>query len=109
MKSPPIILLSETPADLKATNSERSPNPPSVILDASRTANGKAIGKTTKEYKPISFKINENSFPLPTISSIYLKRNIIRKIKSPIKKVRTSGPMNKESNILSTLFKQSSV
>ena len=82
-----MIRTSETPADFIANNSNRSPRFPKVISEASKMANGSAIGTRKRAaYINISAKIGIPR-PFPTMSSMYLHRNCISTINRQMPKV----------------------
>ena len=61
---------SEMPAAFMASSSFFSPIPPSVMMEASRVASGRAIGISVQAAQPKNSKITPRPSPFPTSSSI---------------------------------------
>jgi hypothetical protein len=64
------------------------------MIEESRIAKGRAIGTSVEEAYISNCNTTYHSKPLPTRSSMYLKRNCINKINNAIKKVSIKGPIN---------------
>ena len=88
-----IMRNSDIPADLMAISSLCSARLPNVIMELSKTANGKAIGTKLADAYDNNSSIIRISNPFPTKSSMYFQRNCIKSRKMAIKKVNTNGPM----------------
>ena len=84
------------PNEFMAVISDLSANPPINIMEANKTANGRAKGiKVMLEYHNNS-SIIFNSSPFPIKSSIYFQRNCIKRINITTENVNRNGRIKDE-------------